>query len=478
VYYLRNAHSNLYLDVNANKIRQYKWNGGRNQQWRLVDCGNGEFKLESVHYNKVINVAQNVDADRQGLVLYESNSSLGQFFKIIRDTNNSVRIMSKNSNFKKCLNVSGGSTAEGADIIQYTYYSSHNGSKWFLEPAVDVNIYYDHSYVRRNNAQIEPGKVYYIRSALSDLYLDANKNVIQYTANYSTVQQWRVLDAGDGTYKLESLRYGKVINVAQNVDANRQGLVLYESNSSSGQFFKIVKNSNNNSFAILTKCSNYTKGLNVYDGSKEPEAQIIQYQYRANELGSQWYFEPVNGSTVAYENTIKSNLRDYVQKAIDSYYAKTNVRMKINSITKKNSPVDGCTVGLLDAHALKTNIKQLEWLVNTCDTTKALPILFTGVPNFSSTSSTVGGVAYHKSRGLVSNYRMDMGIEKNTVLIMHELAHNWGISHHPYNNIDNCVQGMRYPSTDDPVIYNNRPNVFCDDCLRTIIQNSTIFSKY
>jgi DNA-binding beta-propeller fold protein YncE len=108
----------------------------------------------------------------------------------------------------KALNVTGNSTADGADVVQWPAPSAQTNDQWEL---VDVGSGY-HRITARHS-----GKALNVTGAgTAD-----GANVIQWTYNSAhTHSQWQLTDAGSGYYRVTARHSGKVLNVAGAGTAN------------------------------------------------------------------------------------------------------------------------------------------------------------------------------------------------------------------------------------------------------------------
>ncbi|MEW1616522.1 MULTISPECIES: RICIN domain-containing protein [unclassified Streptomyces] len=131
-------HSDKCVDISdnsaANKaaVLQYTCNGGLNQQWRLVDKGNGYVSLKAQHSGKCLDVSGASLEDRGVVQQYDCTGSTNQEWKFQDQGDGYYRLTARHSG--KCLDVSGNSTANGARLFQYTCGSGTN--QQFKRPAL------------------------------------------------------------------------------------------------------------------------------------------------------------------------------------------------------------------------------------------------------------------------------------------------------------------------------------------------------
>lgn len=122
-----------------------------------------------------------------------NNSSSTQF-----QAGKQYKIISRNSG--KALDVEWGNTADGTNILQYTYCGYPN-QKWYLESTGDGY------YVLRN---VATGKVVDV----SGNSKSSGANIHQWYDNGGYNQQWKIEPTEDGCYKLTARSSGKCIDVS------------------------------------------------------------------------------------------------------------------------------------------------------------------------------------------------------------------------------------------------------------------------
>lgn len=131
-----------------------------------------------------------------------------------------VRIVNRASG--KCVDVVGGSTANGAEIIQYTCGSAAN-QQWRLTDR-------GNGYV--NVVAVHSGKCLDVTSASTA----DGAAVIQYTCGSGTNQQWQVRTVGS-SFQLVARHSGKCLDVPSSSTANGTRLKQYTCNSGTNQLW-------------------------------------------------------------------------------------------------------------------------------------------------------------------------------------------------------------------------------------------------
>jgi hypothetical protein len=111
--------------------------------------------------------------------------------------NGTYKVINYNSN--KALDVTGASTTDGADILQWTY-SGGNNQRWTF--AYQNNGYYKITAVHSGKSLEVAG------FSTAD-----GGNVDQWTWNGGDNQLWQIIANGDGTYRLVNKHSGKVLEV-------------------------------------------------------------------------------------------------------------------------------------------------------------------------------------------------------------------------------------------------------------------------
>lgn len=142
IYYIKNVHSGLYLDVangstsnNAN-IQQWSYNGCNAQKFKIVSDGNGYYHIltGATGYSKCVDVAGGKSADGANILQYTYKGSTNQQFKIEKQSDGNYAILTRASNCASGLDVYNWSTESGGNINQWNYWGGAC-QKWVLEPA-------------------------------------------------------------------------------------------------------------------------------------------------------------------------------------------------------------------------------------------------------------------------------------------------------------------------------------------------------
>jgi hypothetical protein len=131
-----------------------------------------------------------------------------------------------NRNSVKVADVSGASTADGGDVIQWT----SNGATSQQWNFVSVGSGY-YKIVNRNS-----GKMMDVSGGST---ADGG-NVIQWTDNGGTNQQWSLTNLGNGYYRITNRKSGKVLDVSSSSTADGGNILQWTSNGGNNQQWQIV----------------------------------------------------------------------------------------------------------------------------------------------------------------------------------------------------------------------------------------------
>ena len=142
VYTFKNVSSGLYLAVenadaaNGANVSQAA-NAGKQNQFKAVSAGDGYYYLLSQlgdGNSFALDVNGRKTADETNIEIYTFNKGENQKFRIEKNADGSYSILTKITDGKSALDVSGGSKDTGANVQQYAYKGSNN-QKWFVEIA-------------------------------------------------------------------------------------------------------------------------------------------------------------------------------------------------------------------------------------------------------------------------------------------------------------------------------------------------------
>jgi hypothetical protein len=137
-YVVRNLGTDKVADVesagccNGYWVHQWTYEGQYNQQWQIVDLGNGYYKLLARHSGRAMDVESASLSNGARVHQWAYDGSTNQQWSISDAGSGTVSITARHSG--KALTVSGTGTItdDGVGIKQYTYTGT-NLQKWYLE---------------------------------------------------------------------------------------------------------------------------------------------------------------------------------------------------------------------------------------------------------------------------------------------------------------------------------------------------------
>ena len=210
-YYIVNASSGKVLDDPGGStsygqvIDQWQLNGGTNQRWNLIRAGNGDFMIQNLASQLVLD---NSLSTSNGTVIdqwqTERQPSYNQTWSIQPQPDGNYLIINAYSG--QVLDDSGSSSSNGAQLIQYPFDGGSN-QEWILLAAGDATA-----------------STNYIQNATSALVLDDPGSS---TSNGTSVDVWQFNGGANQAWTFVQMWNGNVVIVN---DAN--GLVLEETGSS------------------------------------------------------------------------------------------------------------------------------------------------------------------------------------------------------------------------------------------------------
>jgi len=128
----------------------------------------------------------------------------------------------------KAVVVQSASTANSANIFQYTYGGSATNDEWRIS-SIGGGYY---RVINRNS-----GKDMVVQNASTA----AGANIFQYTyGGTATNDEWAITDLGTGYYRITNRNSGKVVDVQGASTADGANILQYTSNGGTNQQFQIV----------------------------------------------------------------------------------------------------------------------------------------------------------------------------------------------------------------------------------------------
>ena len=197
----------------------------------------------------------------------------------------------QNVNSGLALNVSGGSTANGAKVIQYPFSSGQNNALWTFVPT--------------------SGGYYHIRNVNSGLVLNVSggsgvngASIVQWAAQGMTPgnDQWEPVQNSDGTFSFYNLLSKQALEVPGASANSGVQLDQWFANGQVQQKFNLIQPNLNLSATYEIQNANSGLALNVSGASRANNAIIIQYPFSVGQTNSEWKFVPARPGYYRIQN--------------------------------------------------------------------------------------------------------------------------------------------------------------------------------
>jgi hypothetical protein len=210
-YKIENLYSNKAISVGNDSyssesiLLQWTFLNGSSQIWNFQSAGNGYYYIVGKYSEKIIEVQDGSIAEDALIQLNDKNGNNNQLWQINSLGNNQFAIINKGSG--KALTMQNGSSSDGANLNQWTYYSTSSAQKWTITALGNV-----------------PNPVYNTYSIIPGSALSPNFTV--------TVDTTRVLKVGQGISPLKADGYPLNLSYARYVLAKPGTAVKIEVGSS------------------------------------------------------------------------------------------------------------------------------------------------------------------------------------------------------------------------------------------------------
>ncbi len=248
-----------------------------------------------------LDVSGGSTANGANVQIYEVNATNAQYWKVTSDSDGFITITNVGSG--KALDVSSGLRRNGANVQQY----SSNGSdaqKWAAVKQSDGSVVLF--------SKLGQGLVLDITGG----YTSNGTNVELYATNGSNAQRFYFRsansdeaakhkgDLADGTYSFStSLDYIKVLDVSGGSKANGANVQLYATNSSAAQSWKISHDAEG--YVTLTN-SGSGKVLDVCNGNAKSGANVWQYSSNGSDA-QKWIAIKESDGSYTFKSALDGN---------------------------------------------------------------------------------------------------------------------------------------------------------------------------
>ncbi len=275
--WIKNIRTGRYVDIegpstgNDVPLQQWQRHTGSWMKWSLTIHENGDYSIQSLYNNKYIHVAGASTASGAGIVQYDGSVNANARWRITATSSGNYRI-SPLSNLSLALSVPSGQDGDGLNL-QQLYYSNNSdySDEWIFD---NVGV----------TSGIKNGGIYNIIAKHSNKAIDITGggttngtllNQYPVTPGYQW-QRWKFEYQGNGEYKIRDMNSGYLLSISGSSNSNGANSHIWQQDGTDGQIFKIRAN-HDGTYTFLSKCSAYTKVLDVNDASTANGAIIIQY---------------------------------------------------------------------------------------------------------------------------------------------------------------------------------------------------------
>ncbi len=296
VYTIKNANSNLYMEVTGNieenntNVQQWDLNGGDTENtdtpdkwntWRLFDASEGYYYIISQvgdGASYALDVSGKKADNGTNIGIYRFNGGDNQKFKFGKNSDGSYKILTKVSNGKSAVEIENGSSEYGANVQEWEVNGA-NCQNWILENAhnfgtkMDTNLIYTFS-----NAN--SGFVMDIK----DGNMSDGSNVQQWEANEFNCQKWKLVPYKDDNYYFIKSRMNEDYGLC--IEDNGNLSIKTLDNNDKSMLFKFAKNIDD-TYSVMTYLSEDRKVLEVINASTGIGDNIQQWDMNGH-LCQKW----------------------------------------------------------------------------------------------------------------------------------------------------------------------------------------------
>ena len=279
LYTITSIASNKPLDLSGasawygSNVHQYAANGTKAQKW-IITGKDGQYKIASaIDAMFVLDVSGGSAYNGANIQVYCDNGTGAQKFlfmtanatiptsEVIAD---GVYAIAAHANKNYVVEVSGGSTANGANVQLYKDNAS-NAQRW--------------GFVRNSDG------LYSIFNMTSGKMLDVyngsplpGANISQYASNDTKAQRWSLVKDSGSTYSLVSAISGLVVDIAGGKIANGSNIQTYTSNGTAAQLFDLISKPllEDRSYTILATVGN-EMAVDLPEGSRDDGKKLTVY---------------------------------------------------------------------------------------------------------------------------------------------------------------------------------------------------------
>ena len=228
-------------------------------------------------------------ANGANAIQWAANSGLNQQFQLLPYGSGYYTIIARQSG--ECLEVDSSSTNEGTPVIQWpsTYASNQ---LWLLQPGLDTGAYVLTSKSSGLVADISGGSV------------AAGADVVQDTLSGAANQHWAIENAGNGYYKFKNENSGLYMDISGVSTVPGTNAIQWTSNTGYNQQFYLLSQGGGYYYIVARHDD---QCLNVNGASTSPGATIIQEPQSGSDNES-WLIQLVNTNNPSSKAGVASTM--------------------------------------------------------------------------------------------------------------------------------------------------------------------------
>jgi Carbohydrate binding module (family 6)/Ricin-type beta-trefoil lectin domain-like/Secretion system C-terminal sorting domain len=224
-YYLQNRNSGLYMDVwglstvDGGNIAQGDYNGGTNQQFKLIHLGDGTYQIQAINSGKFMDVDGISKVNGANVQQWTYYGTPNQQFIASATGDGFFKLVAKHSG--RIVEVAGASTANGANVQQWDNNNQTCG-QWKLVPVTAAQpsiLIQAENYANMNGIQTEATTD--VDGGLNVGYADTGDWMVYSAINFPTTGsyliEYRVASAVNGAIISADLNAGSIVLGALNI---------------------------------------------------------------------------------------------------------------------------------------------------------------------------------------------------------------------------------------------------------------------
>lgn len=342
----------VYCASKSNSANVQLWKTTRvgNQFWKVTHDAKGYITFTNVNSGKVLDIDGASSTPGANISQFESRNTYNQKWIVIKNTDNTYRIVSALDE-NLVVDVYGGSSDNGANV--QTWFSNNKVSQRFVfdsaessdEPATsasltdkgyyvfkyaaDTNKVFDvNGYSQADNASVElyarrdtlnqrwqinavsgSSNTYMFKSLNSGKYLGVSNDTVVQTASTNASSQWTV-EVKDGYHSLRNVATGKYLDIYQGSTENGTKIQVWQQNGKISQKFLLEEvDILAPSAYYITSYSNRNLPIEVYGMSTENSANVQAWK-KTSKDNQKWVLSLNSDGTYTISNANSGKVLD------------------------------------------------------------------------------------------------------------------------------------------------------------------------